>query len=85
MRAYLDHASTSPLRPVARDAMVAAFDLVGDGGRIHAEGLTTRVAVEQGREQVAATFGARPREVGCTSGGTASVATAGRSASSAAT
>ena len=35
-RAYLDHASTSPLRPEARDAMVAALDgLIGDPGRIH--------------------------------------------------
>ena len=39
-RSYLDHASTVPLRPEARDAMVAALDeLVGDPGRIHEEGL----------------------------------------------
>ncbi len=56
--------------------MLAALDLVGDGGRIHAEGLTTRGAVEQAREQVAATFGARPREVVFTSGGTEAVASA---------
>lgn len=76
MRHYLDHASTSPLRPEARDAMVAALDLVGDPGRIHREGLTVRVAVEQAREQVAATFGARPREVVFTAGGTEAIATA---------
>lgn len=56
--------------------MLAALDLVGDPGRIHAEGLTVRVAVEAAREQVAATFGARPREVVFTSGGTEAVATA---------
>ena len=34
-----------------------------DPGRLHAEGHATRVAVETAREQVAALFGARPREV----------------------
>lgn len=75
-RHYLDHASTSPLRPEARDAMVAALDLVGDPSRIHQEGLAVRVAVEQAREQVAATFGARPREVVFTGSGTEAIATA---------
>ena len=76
MRHYLDHASTSPLRPEARNAMVATLDLVGDPGRIHQEGMTVRVAVEQAREQVAATFGARPREVVFTGSGTEAIATA---------
>lgn len=56
--------------------MVAALDLVGDPGRIHHEGLTVRVAVEAAREQVAAAFGARPREVVFTGSGTEAVATA---------
>jgi cysteine desulfurase len=75
-RSYLDHASTSPLRPEARDALVAALDVVGDPGRIHAEGLTTRVMVEQAREQVAGLLGARPREVVFTSGATEAIAAA---------
>lgn len=75
-RHYLDHASTSPLRPEARAALLAALDLIGDPGRIHAEGLAVRVAIEEAREQVAATFGARPREVVFTGGGTEAVATA---------
>ena len=74
-RHYLDHASTSPLRPGARAAMVEALDLVGDPGRIHQEGLTVRVAVEQAREQVAAALGARPREVVFTGSGTEAIAT----------
>jgi len=56
--------------------MVAALDLVGDPGRIHEEGMTVRVAVEQAREQVAASFGARPREVVFTGSGTEAIATA---------
>lgn len=75
-RSYLDHASTSPLRPEARAALAAAFDLVGDPGRIHAEGLTTRVTVEQARHHVADLLGARPREVVFTSGATEAIAAA---------
>ena len=55
--------------------MVAALDLVGDPGRIHEEGMTVRVAVEQAREVVAATFGARAREVVFTGSGTEAIAT----------
>jgi cysteine desulfurase len=73
-RAYLDHASTSPLRPAAFDAMVPFLrDAFADPGRVHTEGRMTRVALEDAREQVAAFFGARPREVVFTSGGTESV------------
>ena len=76
-RHYLDHASTSPLRPEARAAMVEALDdLGGDPSRIHVEAMTARVAVEQAREQVAAHLGARSREVVFTSGATESIATA---------
>src|SRR5579862_7506333 len=82
-RHYLDHASTSLLRPEARDAMVAVLDGMGfeglvpaDPSRIHAEGMAARVAVEQAREQVAASVGARPREVVFTSGATEAIAAA---------
>ena len=44
-----------------------------DPGRIHSEGRTTRVALEQARERVAALFGARPREVVFTATGTESI------------
>lgn len=74
-RHYLDHASTSPLRPEARQAMVTALAApAGDPGRIHHEGLTNRVTVERAREQVADLLGARPREVVFTSGATESIA-----------
>ena len=43
-RQYLDHASTSPLRPEARDAMQRWLDGqgFGDPSRVHAEGLVIR-------------------------------------------
>src|ERR1700759_4811394 len=76
-RAYLDHASSSPLRPAAFDAMLPFLrEHHADPGRLHAEGRVTRVALEVAREQVAAFFGARPREVVFTASGTESVNTA---------
>jgi cysteine desulfurase len=51
-------------------------DHPGDPGRLHAEGRVTRVAVEDAREQVAALFGARPREVVFTASGTEAINTA---------
>jgi cysteine desulfurase len=75
-RHYLDHASTSPLRPEAIAAVTAWLGRVGDPGRIHAEGLEARVGVEQAREQVASLLGARPRSVVFTSGATESIVTA---------
>jgi cysteine desulfurase len=53
----------------------------GDPSRIHTEGLTARVALEEAREQVALLFGARSREVVFTSGGTEAIATAAWGAS----
>ncbi len=52
------------------------LDEPGDPGRLHAEGRVTRVALEEARELVGAFFGARPREVVFTSGGTEAVNTA---------
>jgi cysteine desulfurase len=73
-RAYLDHASSSPLRPAALDAMLPYLrDHFADPGRLHAEGRATRVALEEAREQVGAFFGARPREVVFTASGTEAV------------
>src|SRR6185295_5158940 len=60
-RAYLDHASSSPLRPAAYEAMLPWIGHPGDPGRVHAEGRAARVALEEARERVAAFFGAAAR------------------------
>jgi cysteine desulfurase len=76
-RAYLDHASSSPLRPAALEAMLPYLrEHHADPGRLHAEGHATRVAIEIAREHVAARFGARPREVVFTASGTEAINTA---------
>jgi len=74
-RHYLDHASTTPLRPEARSAMAGWADLgiTADPGRVHTEGRIVRVALEDARDQVAALFRVRPRQVVLTSGGTEAV------------
>ena len=73
MRAYLDHASTSPARPEAIEAMVPWLGGAADPGRVHTEGRLARAAVEQAREEVAALLGARPREVVFTAGATEAI------------
>jgi cysteine desulfurase len=73
-RHYLDHASTSPLRPEAAAAIAAWLDRpAGDPGRVHTEGRTVREAVETAREQVAELLSVRPRQVVFTSGATEAV------------
>ncbi len=74
-RHYLDHASTTPLRPEARAAIDAWDDLgiVADPGRVHTEGRMVRAALEDARERVAALFAVAPRQIVFTSGGTEAV------------
>ncbi|MBB2900011.1 cysteine desulfurase [Kineococcus radiotolerans] len=73
MSAYLDHASTTALRPEALEALVAGSARgAGNPSSLHSAGRRARVAVEESREALAAALGARPGEVVWTSGGTES-------------
>ena len=69
-RVYLDWNATTPLRPQARDAMAAAWDLCGNPSSVHAEGRQARKLIEDARARVAGAVGALPRNVIFTSGGT---------------
>ncbi|MBT8456796.1 MAG: cysteine desulfurase [Rhodobacteraceae bacterium] len=69
-RVYLDWNATAPLRAEAREAMIAAFDLVGNPSSVHAEGRAAKAAVERARAQVAEAVGCKPIEVVFTSGAT---------------
>jgi cysteine desulfurase len=69
-RIYLDANATEPLRPEARAAAIAAFDILGNSSSIHGEGRAARRLLEDAREAIAARFGATPRDVIFTSGGT---------------
>ncbi|MFC3848575.1 cysteine desulfurase family protein [Corynebacterium hansenii] len=68
-RHHLDHAATSPLRPEAREAMVAALG-AGNPNAQYAEGRAARKILEEARESIAADLGAEPVEVVFVSGGT---------------
>jgi len=70
VRCYFDHNASSPLRPEAREAMVRAFDLIGNASSVHAEGRAARALIEDAREQVAGLCGADTAQVVFTSGGT---------------
>lgn len=66
---YLDHAATTPLRPEALEAFVAASALVGNASSLHRPGQRARRRLEEAREELAAAVGAQPSEVIFTSGG----------------
>jgi cysteine desulfurase len=69
-RIYLDWNATTPLRPEARAAMIAAFEVSGNPSSVHAEGRRARRSMEDAREAVARAVGATARNVVFTSGGT---------------
>lgn len=85
-RAYLDYNATAPLRPEARDAMIAAMDVVGNPSSVHAEGRAAKGLIETARAQVADAFGASGADIVFTSSATeaAALACAGRDLDSAA-
>jgi cysteine desulfurase len=67
-RAYLDHNATTPLRPEARAAMLAALDHVGAAASVHQEGRGARALVEKSRHSVAQLVGHPMARVVFTSG-----------------
>ncbi len=80
MRVYLDHNATSPLRPEARSAMLAALESPGNALSVHADGRRARATIEAARRAVAAAVGANADDVNFTSGGSESNALALRGA-----
>ena len=70
MPVYLDHAATTPLRAEAREAWVAAHEVLGNPSSIHGAGQAARRLLEDSRERLAEVLGCQPIEVVLTSGGT---------------
>ena len=46
---YLDHAATTPLRPQAREAWLAAAEVAGNASSIHGAGQEARRLLEEAR------------------------------------
>jgi cysteine desulfurase len=68
---YLDHAATTPLRPEVREAMLPFLDgRFGNPSSAHAFGREARAALEEARERIASTLGARRHEIVFTGAGT---------------
>jgi cysteine desulfurase len=73
-RAYFDAASTEPLHPTARTALLAGYEAAwADPARLYGSGRTARLRLDQARSQVAGVLGVRPDEVSFTSSGTQAV------------
>ncbi|MFG2649470.1 cysteine desulfurase family protein [Streptomyces sp. NPDC048436] len=68
--AYLDHAATTPMLPEAIAAMTAQLSVTGNASSLHAAGRRARRTVEEAREALAESLGARPSETVFTAGGT---------------
>lgn len=68
--AYLDHAATTPMLPEAIAAMTAQLAVTGNASSLHAAGRRARRTVEEARETLAESLGARPSETVFTAGGT---------------
>jgi len=72
-RVYLDHNSTTPLRPEARERWLEVQDeLGGNPSSVHASGRRARARVDGAREAVAAALGVDEEGIIFTSGGTES-------------
>lgn len=70
MRIYLDHNAGAPLRPEAREAMLAVLGPAANPSAAHREGARARALVAEARAAVAALVGARPAEIVFTGGAT---------------
>jgi cysteine desulfurase len=73
---YLDANATQPLRPAARDAVLAAFGVAGNPSSVHQSGRHVRRIMEDAREAIAHRFGGQPQDLVFTSGGTEADTTA---------
>jgi cysteine desulfurase len=70
MSLYLDYNATAPLCREAKQAMLEAMELVGNGSSVHQFGRRIRQEIEQARQEVANFFKIAPANIIFTSGAT---------------
>lgn len=73
VRAYLDHAATSPMPEPVLEAYTAALRTVGNPASTHAHGQSASESLESARERIASALGCDSAELSLTSGGTESI------------
>src|SRR5690242_2543763 len=78
-RIYLDHAATTPVLPVAREAMAAALESWANPSSPHAEGRAAKAILEKARDTIAEVLGWR-HDVIFTSGASEAVEIAAKRA-----
>jgi cysteine desulfurase len=72
--AYFDAASTEPLHPAGREALLAALEGAwADPQRLYGSARRARLQLERARTRIAAVLGARPDETSFTSSGTQAI------------
>ena len=70
---YLDHSATTAVHPEVLEVMLPYFaEHFGNASSAHGWGREAKVTIEQCREKIASFFGASPKEIVFTSGGTES-------------
>jgi len=73
-RIYLDNAATTPVRPEVKKIMDEfQSKYFGNPSAIYFEGRQAKTALENGRNSIAKTLGAKPQEIVFTNGGTESI------------
>ena len=72
MKVFLDHASTTPLRPSAKKAMLKGLEISANPSSVHSLGQHTRNLLEDARDSIARSLGCNRSEVIFNSGGTES-------------
>ena len=70
MSIYLDHAATTPMNPVALDAMTEALSRIGNPSSLHTDGRTVRKYVEDARDLLAKNIDCAASEIIFTGSGT---------------
>ena len=69
-RVYLDHNSTTNLRPEASRAMLDAMNCLGNPSSVHFEGRMAKSLLENARDSLGESLGCRPSSIVFTSGAT---------------
>jgi cysteine desulfurase len=69
-RRYADYNATAPLRPEAREAMLAALDMGGNPSSVHGEGRAAKRLIEDSRETLAQALECAPDAITFTGGAT---------------
>ncbi|WP_051889349.1 cysteine desulfurase family protein [Schleiferia thermophila] len=67
---YLDYASTTPLCPIAREAISEAFEVWGNPSSLHTVGRKAKAFLELSRRKLSEALGVLPAELYFTSGAT---------------